>query len=129
MCSRSRLEESAPARGELMLRQAIANWRASQPERHPNMIKFLSALAISRRAQGDYREAGILSEQALQMSKDIFGREHPNAVAQMYEHALLLGASRRRKEGAALRKEADRIRALKGYGESDRHRVDILALQ
>jgi tetratricopeptide (TPR) repeat protein len=77
------LFESAPAKAELMLRQAIANWRKSQPERHPNMVKFLSALAVSRQAQGDYREAWILSEQALQMSRDIFGPEHPHVIAQI----------------------------------------------
>ena len=79
--------------------------------------------------RGDYREAGILSGQALQMSKEIFGPEHPHAIAQMYKHAQLLKDSRRGKEAAALKKEADRIRALKGYGEPDRHRIDILALR
>jgi hypothetical protein len=120
---------SALANAELMLREATARWRVSQPERHPHMIKFLGALATSRYAQGDYRAAGILSGQALQMSKDIFGPEHPHAIAQMYQHAQLLKDSRRHKEAASLKKEADRIRALNGYAESDRHRIDILALR
>jgi tetratricopeptide (TPR) repeat protein len=122
------LLKSAPDKAELLLRQAIANWGLSQPEQHPHMIKFLSALATSRYAQGDHREAGILNEQALQMSRDIFGTEHPHVIAQMYEHAQLLKATRRGKEAAALKREADRIRALRGYSEPDRHRIDILAL-
>ncbi len=121
--------KSAPLRAELLLRQAIANWRVSQPERHPNMVKFLGALADSRCAQGDCREAVILSEQALQMSRDVFGPEHPHVIARMYDHALLLKKTRRRKEAAALKREADRIRALRGYSEPDRHRIDILALR
>ena len=52
------LTKSAPARAEVMFRQAVANWRASQPERHSNMVKFLAALASSRWAQGDASEAG-----------------------------------------------------------------------
>ena len=93
------------------------------------MIKFLTALARSRYARRDYREAGILSAQALQMSREIFGAEHPYTVVQMYEHAQLLKDSRRRKEAALLKRDADRIRALKGYGEPQRHRIDILALR
>jgi len=123
------LTTSAPAKAELMLREAIANWRVSQPESHPHMIKFLGALASSRFAQGDYREAEILSGQALQMSKEIFGPEHPHAIAEMYNHAQLLKDSRRGKEAAALKKEADRIRTVRGYVESGRHQVDILALR
>jgi tetratricopeptide (TPR) repeat protein len=122
------LMKSAPERAELLLRQALANWRLSQPDQHPHIVKFLSALATSRYAQGDYREAGILSERALQMSRDIFGPEHPKTVSQIYEHSQRLRSTRRGKEAATLKKDADRIRALKGYGESDRHRVDILAL-
>jgi hypothetical protein len=120
---------SAPAEAERMLRGAVGNWRASQPERHPHMIKFLGALATSRYAQGDYRGAVILSGQALQMSKEIFGPEHAHAIAQMYQHAQLLKDSRRGKEAAALKREADRIRELGGYGAVDRHRIDILALR
>ena len=123
------LGKSAPATAELMLRQAVKNWLASQRERHPNMIKFLSVLAVLRGAQGDSREGGILSEQALQMSRDIFGPEHPYAIAQMYDLALLLKATRRGKEAAALKTEADRIRARKGYVEPDRYQIDILALR
>jgi hypothetical protein len=63
------------------------------------------------------------------MSKDIFGLDHPNVVAQMYEHARLLRVSRRRREATALKREADRIRALKGYNEVSRHQIDILAPQ
>ena len=118
----------SPARAELMLRDAIGNWQTSQPEHHPHMIKFLSALARSRCAQRDYREARILSGQALQMSREIFGAEHPYTVAQMYSHAQLLKDSGRRKEAAVLMKDADRIRALKGYGEPG-DRIDILALR
>jgi len=123
------LSKSAPAKAELLLRQAIANCRLSQPEQHPHMIKFLNALATSRYAQGDYCEAGILSEQALQMCRATFGPEHSHVIAQMYDHALLLKATRRRKEADTLKREADRIRALKGYGEPGRHQIDILALQ
>ena len=123
------LMQSDPRKAELMLREAIAKWRASQPERHPHMVKFLRALATARFAQGDYREAANLSRQALQMSKEIFGPEHPHAIAQIYEHAQLLKDSRRGKEAAALKKDADRIRALKGYSDPGHHRIDILALR
>jgi ATP/maltotriose-dependent transcriptional regulator MalT len=123
------LIRSAPDKAESMLREAIVNWRVSQPERHPHMIKFLGELAAARFAQGDYGEAGILSSQALQLSKEIFGPEHPYAIAEMYKHAQLLKNSRRGKEAAALKKDADRIRVLKGYSDPDRHRVDILALR
>jgi tetratricopeptide (TPR) repeat protein len=123
------LTKSAPARAEVMLRQAVANWRASQPERHPNMVKFLAALASSRWAQGDASEAGVLGEQALRLSRELFGPEHPDAIAQMCDHARLLKAIRRGKEAAALKKEADRIGALKGYREPGRHQIDILALR
>ena len=86
------LTKSTPARAEVMVRQAVANWRASQPERHSNMVKFLAALASSRWAQGDASEAGVLGEQALRLSRELFGPEHPHAIAQMCEHARLLKA-------------------------------------
>jgi tetratricopeptide (TPR) repeat protein len=121
------LVKSAPSRAEVMLRDLIANWRLSQAERHPFMITFLSTLARSRSAQRDYRESGNVSAQALQMSKDIFGPEHPHTLAQIYEHALLLKNAGRRKESAALKREADRIWAANGYSELGRHQIDILA--
>lgn len=123
------LGQSAPSKAEFMLRHAIASWRRSHPERHPHMIKFLAALATVRWAQGDSGAAGILSEQALDMSREIFGREHPYSVAQMYEHAQLLRDTGRRKEAAAVKREADRVRSSHGYEAPARHRIDILALQ
>jgi tetratricopeptide (TPR) repeat protein len=123
------LGESQPAPAETLLGEAMANWRRSQPERHPHMIKFLSALARLRCIRRAFDEAAFLSRQALQLSIDLFGAEHSHAVAQMYEHALLLKDAGKRREAAAVKKEADRIRAVKGYTEQDRLQVDILALR
>lgn len=88
------------------------------------------ALSVDPRgAQGDDREAGIPAEQALQMSRAIPGPEHPVLVAQMCGHALPLKATPRRKDAYTPKRVADRIRALKGYWEPGRHRVDIPVLR
>jgi tetratricopeptide (TPR) repeat protein len=123
------LTKSAPANAELLLREAVENWRRTQQERHPNMIKFLSALANSLSEQGEYDEARINGERALKMSREIFGPEDAHTVAQMYAHAALLRAMRKKKEGSALEREADKIRAMKGYPVPNEHQIDVLALR
>ena len=121
--------ESAPAEAEKMLRAAIEAWRTTQPERHTNLAMLLNALASARHRQGDLAEAIALGSQALAISRDLLGPEHPRVMDQLYERAQLLKAAKRGKEAAALKKEADRIRAQLGDSEPGRHTIDIRALR
>ena len=121
--------ESAPAAAEKLFREALKNWLATQPELHVQTVLILSALAEARRKQGGLGEAVALSGRALELSRALFGPDHPQAVTLMYSRARLLKAARQGKEAAALKKQADRIRAERGYEEPNRHSIDIRALR
>lgn len=120
----------APAKTERILRDALENWeRAGQPKFHANVALFYNTLAEARYRQGDVAGAVHFNGLALDTLRAVLGPEHPQVVARMADHARLLKKAKRGKEAAALQKEADRIRALPGYAEHDRHSIDIRAFE
>ncbi len=121
--------DSAPAEAERVLRDALAAWLTTQPEVHPTTSKLLNALGAARYRQGDLAEALALNGRALTIFTASLGPEHPQVVSAMYDRARLLAAAKRKKEAAALKKEADRIRVAKGYAEPGRHSIDIRSLR
>ena len=123
------LLETAPERAERVLREGLANWLATQPERHPQTAMLLNALAKARYRRRDITEAVALNDRALDIALAVMGPQHPVVVMQMLDRADFLVAANRRKEAAALRKEANRIRTAKGYGEPNPHSIDINALR
>ena len=121
--------KSNPAGAETALRTTLADWRESQPERHTITARFLNALAAARQEQGDIAEALNLNNHALDILRDVVGPEHPVVVTAMYDRARLLLLGKRKKDAAALRKDADRIRLAKGDPEPGQHSIDIQALR
>lgn len=118
-----------PAEAERVFRASMAAWLESQPEKHTSMAKLLNALAGARLAQGDSVEALQLNARALEILRDVMGAEHPEVVSLMYDRAALLAAGKHKKEAAAMRAEADRIRRSAGYVDPGRHSVDIQSLR
>ena len=108
------LLETAPERAERVLREGLANWLTTQPERHPQTAMLLNALAKARYRRRDITEAVALNDRALDIARAAMGPQHPVVVMQMLDRADFLVAANRRKEAAALRKEANRIRTAKG---------------
>ncbi len=121
--------ETAPAAAEKLLREVLKAWLATQQERHVQTALILAALASARQKQGDLGEAVALSGRALEISQDLLGPDHPQAVTLMYSHAHLLKAARRGKEAATLKKEAGRIQAKSGNSRPVQHSIDIRALR
>jgi tetratricopeptide (TPR) repeat protein len=121
--------EAAPAAAEQLFREALGKWLSTQPERHVQTILILSALATARHKQGGADEAASLSGRALALSRELFGPEHPQVVTLMYSRAHLLKAAKQGKEAAAIKKEADRIRAKNGTSGPAQHSIDIRALR
>jgi len=122
------LTKSEPSRAESLLRQSLSGWRVSRPELHPNTAAFLNALAWTRYEQGDVREAIVLNERALEISREVLGVWHSQVMSIMYDRAQLLKAAKRGKEAATLKEQADKIREAMGYAEIGRHSIDIHAL-
>jgi hypothetical protein len=123
------LTKSTPARAEVMVRQAVANWRASQPERHSNMVKVSgSAGVLALGAGGRQRSWGTRRTSTPAIARTIRPGASACDCSDVRARALAQG-DWRGKEAAALKKEADRIGALKGYRKPGRHQIDILALR
>ena len=120
---------SAPAAAEELLRAELAVWLESQPEQHTITVAFLMALAKTRSLQRDYAGAIGYSARALKLSRELWGPEHPQVVAEMESQAGLLKAAKRGKEAAALKKEANQIRERQGYPEPGQHTIDIQTLR
>ena len=123
------LVKTAPAAAEQILREVMAAWTSSQPERHPAYLGMLSALVVTREAQQDLGEAISLSERALVLARELLGPDHFNVVVHMYQHARLLEAGRRGKEATKLRKQAAGIRERNSYPSPNQHSIDIWTLR
>jgi len=120
---------SAPRESERILRDVLARWeQIGQPRIHSNVAMFLAALASARYHQKDVPEAVRLNGESLAVLRELLGPRHPQVVAQMEAQAGLLQKARRKKEAAALKKEAEQIRVAHGYSR-ERLSIDIKALQ
>ncbi len=118
------------AKGEQILRQAIANWRKiSLPEANPTILRCFGGLTATLIQQKQMEEAVSISERSVELMREMLGPNHPQTVVQMLDHAGVLQAAKRKKESEALRVEVERIRVATGYADSKRHTVDVIELR
>jgi hypothetical protein len=71
------------ARSEGLFTQAIANWRATVGEQHPDTLTSMTGLAGLYRTEGRLADADKLYSRVLEVRTGLLGPQHPDTVDAM----------------------------------------------
>jgi tetratricopeptide (TPR) repeat protein len=107
-----------------MREEVLAFRQKHLPEDHPDHLKALSRLALSKHAAGDHSEGVKIQENVLALSRKALGDSHPDTIALMLDLAVRYPI--RHYGASALRKEALTL-LTERYGEE--HRFVLRAVE